>query len=110
MNRRGGGGGGVGELRDNWKYRENHGYGCPKLRVGAQKGLMVTNPCPMEGIIGHGLGIRWAIGTPAGECLLRDMDVRRTEDSQLGGARRWGFSPGGMVLYSPGRRGGDGRK
>ena len=65
---------------DNWKYRENHGYGCPMLRVGDQNGLMVTNGCPMGGIIGHGLGIRWAIGGPAGECLLRDGGARQAEE------------------------------
>ena len=76
---------------DNWKPRENHGYGCPKLLVGAQNGLMVTNRCPMVGIIGHGLGRDWAIGGPAGECLPRDMDVRWTGDGQLGGARDGNF-------------------
>ena len=76
---------------DNWKSRENHGYGCPKLLVGDQKLLMATNECPMEGIIGHGLGMDWAIEAPARECLLRDMDVRRTGDGQLGGARDGNF-------------------
>lgn len=50
---------------DNWKYRENHGYGCPMLRVGAQKLLTTDDGCPMREIVGHGLGMDWAIGGPA---------------------------------------------
>ena len=89
---------------DNWKCRENHGYGCPMLRVGAQNGLMATNRCPMEEIIGHRLGIGWAIGGPAPP--PRRASPRWSAPvpvAQLGKPGKGEFSPGDMGLYSRGK-------
>ena len=80
------------------------------LRVGAQNGLMVTNRCPMEGIIGHGLGTYWAIGGAARVRLLRGEGVRRADDGQLEGAGGRSFPPNVWRYTHRGEWGGGGRK
>lgn len=87
---------------DNWKYRENHGYGCPMLRVGAQKLLTTDDGCPM----GELLGMDWAfVGQLEGQRgnAYSGTGARDRLRRAAGRCERSELSPGGMELYSPER-------